>query len=198
MGTGSFPGVNNDLGVTLTPHSLLVPWSWKSRAIPLLPLWVIRPVQSLSACTKVHFIFFYLTVRISNPDGGEILSNLSRPALGTTQPPVQWVPGLSWGKERPGRDVDPSPLLVPSWKSIAIPLLLIWPVWPVQSLSACTRVTFTFFILFRKLSSLFLSSTYKLLNYVVFFSWQPLLYLKAKTIFHVLDNGTNCVHQRTF
>jgi len=23
--------------VTLTPHPLLVPWSWKSRAIPLLP-----------------------------------------------------------------------------------------------------------------------------------------------------------------
>jgi hypothetical protein len=35
--------------------------------------------------------------------------HLSRPALGPTQPPVQWVPGLSRGKERPGRDADPSP-----------------------------------------------------------------------------------------
>jgi len=26
----------------------------------------------------------------------------------------------------------------------AIPLLPLWAVWPVQSLSACTRVTFTF------------------------------------------------------
>jgi hypothetical protein len=28
-----------------------------SRAIPLLPLWAVRPVQSLSACTRMHFIF---------------------------------------------------------------------------------------------------------------------------------------------
>jgi len=34
--------------------------------------------------------------------------HLSRPALGPIQPPVQWVPGLSRGTERPGRDTDPS------------------------------------------------------------------------------------------
>jgi len=57
MGTGSFPGVKSSLSVTLTPHPLLVLWSRKSRAIPLLSLWAIRPVQSLSACTRVHFTF---------------------------------------------------------------------------------------------------------------------------------------------
>ena len=57
MGTGSFPRVNSGRGVMLTPHPLLVPWSWKSRAIPLLPLWAVRPVQSLSACTRVLFTF---------------------------------------------------------------------------------------------------------------------------------------------
>jgi len=31
----------------------------------------------------------------SNP-GGEEIFRLSIPALGPTQPPVQWVPGLSW------------------------------------------------------------------------------------------------------
>jgi hypothetical protein len=60
MGMGSFPGVKSGWGMTLTPHPLLVPWSWKGIAIPLLPLWAVRPVQSLSACTRVHFTFFYL------------------------------------------------------------------------------------------------------------------------------------------
>jgi len=41
-----FPGVKSGLGVTLTPHLLLVPWSRKGRAIPLLPLWTVRPVQA--------------------------------------------------------------------------------------------------------------------------------------------------------
>ena len=57
ISTGSFPGVKSGRGVTLTLHTLLVPWSRKSRAIPLLPLWAVRPVQSLSACTRVHFTF---------------------------------------------------------------------------------------------------------------------------------------------
>ena len=33
----------------------------KSIAIPLLPLWAVRPVQSLSACTRVHFTFTLLS-----------------------------------------------------------------------------------------------------------------------------------------
>ena len=39
--------------------------------------------------------------------------HLSRPALGPSQPPVQWVLSLSRGKEWPRREADPSPLLVP-------------------------------------------------------------------------------------
>ena len=39
MGTRSFPGVKCGRGVLLTTHPLLMPRSWKSRAIPLPTLW---------------------------------------------------------------------------------------------------------------------------------------------------------------
>ena len=54
----SFLGVKSGRGMTLTPHQLLLPWSRKGRAIPLLPLWA---VQSLISCTRVHFTLPYLT-----------------------------------------------------------------------------------------------------------------------------------------
>ena len=57
MGTGSFLRVKSGRGVTLTLHSLLVPWSRKSRAIPLLHLWAVRPVQSFSACTVQLYLY---------------------------------------------------------------------------------------------------------------------------------------------
>ena len=47
-----YRGVKSGRGVMLTPHPFQCRWSRKSRAIPLLPLWAIRPVQSLSACTR--------------------------------------------------------------------------------------------------------------------------------------------------
>jgi hypothetical protein len=64
---------------------------------------------------------------------GRDIPHLSRPVLGPTQPPVQRVPGLSQGKERPGRDADPSLLLVP-WprKGRAVPLIPLWAIQPVQ------------------------------------------------------------------
>jgi len=50
-------GVKNGWGVTLTPHPLLMLWSRKSRAIPLLPQWAVQHVQSLSACTVELYLY---------------------------------------------------------------------------------------------------------------------------------------------
>ena len=63
----------------------------------------------------------------SNPSGDEIFRP-SRPALGPTQPPVKWVPGLSRGVKRSrGVLLTTHPLLVPrSLKSRAIPLPTLW------------------------------------------------------------------------
>jgi hypothetical protein len=41
------------------PSHLLLPWSWKGRAIALLALWSVRPVQSRSFCTRVTFTYPY-------------------------------------------------------------------------------------------------------------------------------------------
>jgi len=56
-----FPRGKERPGVTLTTHPLPVPWPGNSRAIPLLSLWAVRSVQSLSACTRVHFTFIIRT-----------------------------------------------------------------------------------------------------------------------------------------
>ena len=134
--TNPFPGIKSGRGVTLTPHPFLVSWSQKRRAIslfpygpyclyrasapvqrctltlpiPLLPLWAVRPVQSLSASTTVHFTITYTSTPPYGPYG---LYRASVPVQRCTLP-------------------------------LPIPPLPLWAVRPVQSLSACTTVHFTF------------------------------------------------------
>jgi len=85
------------------------------------------------------------TVRGSNTGGDEIFRTFPDRPWG---PPSLLYIGYTvflWGKERPGREADPSPLPLPwSRKSTATPVLPLWAVRPVQSLSACTRVHFNF------------------------------------------------------
>ena len=59
----------------LTPHPVLVPWSRKGRAIPLLPLWAVWPVQSLSARTRVHFTFTFTHIHYSDTESTIINKN---------------------------------------------------------------------------------------------------------------------------
>jgi len=122
MGTGSFPGVKSSRGMTLTPHLLLVPLSRKSRAVPLLPLWAIRPVQSLSACTVELYLF--------SPYGPYALYRASVPVQYsyTSTPPM-------------GHTACTEPQCL---YSTAIPLLPIWAIQAVQCLyKGALYLTFT-------------------------------------------------------
>ena len=58
MVTGSFPGIKSGRGVTLTPHPYLVPWSWKSRAIPLTPP-ICRTACTESQCLSKGALYLY-------------------------------------------------------------------------------------------------------------------------------------------
>jgi hypothetical protein len=93
-----------------------------SRAISLLPLWNVRPVQRLSACTVELYLYShygpYGLYRASVPVQ---YSYTSTPPMGSTD------------------FTEPQFLY-----SRATPLLPLWAVRPVQSLSSCTRVHFTF------------------------------------------------------
>jgi hypothetical protein len=49
-------------------------------------------------------------VGVRGPVGSRIFSASSRPALGSIEPPIQWVPRvLSRGVKQPGREADHSP-----------------------------------------------------------------------------------------
>jgi len=64
MGTGSFPGLKSGRDVTPTPHRLLVPWSRKSRAIPLLlygPYGLYRASVTVLGCTLSFFLPFIIS-----------------------------------------------------------------------------------------------------------------------------------------
>ena len=61
MGTGSFLGLKYCRGVLLITHPLLVPSSWKSRAIPLPTLWATTgPVTG-----TLYLYLFYLSPYLS-------------------------------------------------------------------------------------------------------------------------------------
>jgi hypothetical protein len=54
---GSFPGVKSGRGMTLAPYRFYCRGQRKSRDIPLLPLWAVRSLQSLSACAVYLYLY---------------------------------------------------------------------------------------------------------------------------------------------
>jgi len=96
-----------------------------SIAIPLLPLWAVRPVQSLSACTVQLYLYPlygpYGLYRASVPVQHSYTSTPSMGRTACTEPQCLY--------------------------STAITLFLLWVVRPVQSLSACTGMHFIFYLL---------------------------------------------------
>ena len=111
-----FPRGKYRPGQTLTPPYLLVPWSRKSRAIPLLPLWAVRPVQNLSACTVQLYLYSpYGPYGLYSASVPVQYSYTSTPPMGHT---ARTVPQCLY--------------------STAVPLLPLWAIRPVQCLSACT------------------------------------------------------------
>ena len=71
------------------------------------------------------------------PLGQRDLLRLSKPVLWPTQPPIQWVPGLSQGGKAAGATVDhppPSSAEIRTYTSTSVPS------------TACHKVTFKFTI----------------------------------------------------
>jgi len=93
-----------------------------SRTIFLLPLWAVRPLQNLIACTVELYLYYpygpYGLYRPSVPVQYSYTSTPSNVRTACTEPQCLY--------------------------STAIPVLLLMTVRPVQSLSTSTRVWFTF------------------------------------------------------
>ena len=62
-GTGSFPGVKYGRCMLFNTHPLLVPWSWKSRVLPLPTLWATTGLVTGTLYTLPLPLLFFLKRR---------------------------------------------------------------------------------------------------------------------------------------
>ena len=104
--------------------------------LPLLPLWTVESVQSLSACTTVHFTFTYTSTPPMDRTACTEPQCLYNGALYLYI--YLYTPYGPYSLYRTSVPVKRCTLTLP------IPLLPLWAVQPVQSLSASKTVHFTF------------------------------------------------------
>ena len=129
--------------------------------MPLLPLWAVGPVQSLSACTVQLYLYspqcLYSSAIPLLPSVPVQYSYTSTPPMGRracTEPQCLYSTAIPLLPSVPVQySYTSTPLSACTVQlylyspqclySTAIPLLPLWAVRPVQSLSACTGVHFT-------------------------------------------------------
>ena len=126
-----FPGGRERPGRDADHSPLLVPWSRKSRAIPLHRQLTYGLYRASEACTTLHFTFTYT----STPPMGRTACTepqcLYNGALYLYL--YLYSPYVLYSLYRASVPVQRCTLPLP------IPLLTLWAVQPVQSLSTCTR-----------------------------------------------------------
>jgi len=83
-------------------------WCYKSYLLLCFRSLVGRD-SSVDTVTRYGLDGLGIESRWMGRGGGRDFPHPSRPVLGPTQPPIQWVPGLSPGVKRPGRGVDQPP-----------------------------------------------------------------------------------------
>jgi len=99
---------------------------------------------------RVYVQYVFINIG-SIPGGGWEFFSSSPPALGPTQPLIQWVPGaLSAGVKQPGREVDHS---IPSGAEVKVYVELYLhstntPSWRCAQLKYKYNFTFTFIYMF--------------------------------------------------
>ena len=128
-------------GYTFTPPTYRTactePQYLYSIATPLLPLWTVRPVQSLSVRTVDLYLYSpYGPCGLYRASVPVQYSYTSTPPMGRTAcTEPQWCTVYLYLYSPMGRTACTEPQFL---YSIAITLLPLWAVRPVQSLSACT------------------------------------------------------------